>query len=93
MYIRSVEEVIKQRRSQMLIHSFLYYKMDSAIISDHTWQKWADELVGLQEKTKTIGFYDRAFADWDGSSGYHLPDDAWVREKAMRLLSIDLARK
>jgi hypothetical protein len=76
-------EIIRQRRQQMLIHSHLYYRMDAPIISDDQWQRWADELAQLQRQhPEPINFYDREFADWDGSTGMHLPNDGWVIEKA-----------
>jgi hypothetical protein len=82
---RVTPELIKRRRSQMLIHSYLYYHLDEAIVSDDRWQEWANDLAkwGWCE----IGFYDEAFKDFDGSTGYHLPADAWVKETAARLLA------
>lgn len=72
----------------MLVHSFIYYKQDAGLITDQQWQTWADELVRLQSEHGTkIGFYDEAFADWDGSTGYHLPQDNWVAAKAAQLLA------
>ena len=47
---RTVKEIIRQRRSQMLVHSYLYYRLDKPIISDDTWQKWANELAELQRE-------------------------------------------
>lgn len=85
---QTVEEKIKQRRSQMLIHSCLYYQMDTTIVDDHTWQRWADELTELQKQCNvSVGFYDKEFKDWDGSTGCHLPADAWVRDKARFVLN------
>ena len=45
-----IQELIKRRRAQMLIHSCIYYEMNTNIVSDDTWQKWADELESLQNK-------------------------------------------
>lgn len=84
---QTIRELIRQRRAQMLIHSFIYYILDDNLISDHQWQRWADELVALQEQyPERIGFYDEAFVDWDASSGYHLPKDGWVIDKSLRLV-------
>ena len=81
---------IKQRRSQMLIHSCLYYEMDDSIVSDDKWQQWADELEQLQRDypdLNKIGFYDEEFRDWDGSTGAHLPHrDPWVYGKSLALI-------
>ncbi len=89
MYFMTIQERIKQRRSQMLIHSHLYYGCDEPVISDDEWQKWANELVELQkEHPYPIGFYDKMFEDWDGSSGFHLVADTWVRNKALDILAL-----
>ncbi len=91
--MRSVQELIRQRRSQMLVHSYLYYWLDEPIVSDHDWQAWADELVALQaEHGTTWGWYDSAFADWTGATGAHLPKGAWVEQKARSVLAYHNAR-
>lgn len=90
---QSMEEKIKQRRSQMLVHSYLYYELDTSILEDHEWQNFANELRDLQDAMlhmkgdTNIEFYDKEFIGWDGSTGYHLPKDGWVRDKAQRLLT------
>ncbi len=84
--VQTLSEKIRQRRIQMLVHSYLYYEMDENVIDDHKWQVWADELVELQKQKATIGFYDEAFADWTGASGAFLPFDPWVKERAKKLL-------
>ena len=84
---QAIRELIKRRRAQMLIHSCIYYELDSNIISDHLWQEWADELVELQKQKKVIGFYDKEFSDWTGASGAFLPFDDWVKKRAKDLLN------
>ena len=79
-------EAIARRRRQMLIHSYLYYRLDSPVIEDATWTHWAQQLARLHRKFgRRIGFYDAAFADWNGSSGFHLPADADVVRVARRV--------
>ena len=85
-YVPSLVEKIRQRRNQMLVHSYLYYVMDENIVDDGKWQQWADELVELQKQEKVIGFYDEAFADWDGSTGCDLPQDPWIVRRCEWLL-------
>jgi len=87
MEVQTLNEKIRQRRSQMLVHSYLYYVLDDSVVDDGTWQRWADELTELQKQNHKIGFYDKAFKDWDGSTGMHLPFDQWVKDKAEFLLT------
>jgi NAD-dependent DNA ligase adenylation domain len=73
----------------MLVHSYLYYQMDNPIISDDQWQAWADELTKLQTenpKLCKIGYFDKEFKDWDGSTGMHLPKTITVEQRAKQVL-------
>ena len=85
------QELIKRRRAQMLIHSCIYYELNNNIVSDDTWQKWADELEGLQNKNPkdcSIDFFDYEFKDWTGATGAHLPHrHPWVYSTANKVLS------
>lgn len=81
-----IKSKIRQRRQQMLVHSYIYYVMDDNIVDDHKWQQWADELRDIQQKhpelTK-ISFFDEEFNDWNGDSGAFLPlDNEWVANKS-----------
>ena len=90
--MQSNQEKIRQRRSQMLVHSYLYYRLDQPIIDDDTWQKWANELAELQRENPfdcNINFYDDSFKDWNGDTGFHLPlYDVKVSRKAEQILNI-----
>ena len=46
---QTIEEKIKQRRLQILVHSFIYYDLNENIISDDKWSQWAKELVFLKK--------------------------------------------
>ena len=89
--ISKIKSKIRQRRSQMLLHSCIYYEMDDNIVDDHTWQRWADELAEIQNKYPEyckIQFYDRDFYNWTGDSGAFLPlKSEWVWNSALRLLN------
>ena len=85
--VQTLSEKIRQRRTQMLVHSYLYYVLDENVVDDHKWQQWADELTELQKEKKVIGFYDKAFSDWSGATGTHLPFDPWVVQRAKKLLA------
>ena len=86
--LREPHEIIRQRRHQMLVHSYLYYEMDAPVITDEKWQRWADELTYLQNKYPDackLGFYDEAFADWSGATGCDLPFDPWLIKRVKEL--------
>ena len=74
----------------MLVHSYIYYKLDENIISDHAFNYWGHELANLQKKHPEIASrvcYAEAFKDWTGDTGAFLPlDDPWVINKAYQLL-------
>jgi NAD-dependent DNA ligase len=40
--MNTIQELIKRRRSQLLIHSYIYYVLDSNLITDHQWQDWEE---------------------------------------------------
>lgn len=90
--IEAIKAKIKQRRAQMLIHSCIYYELNDNVVSDHTWQKWADELEKLQNDNPdccNINFYDYNFRDWTGATGNHLPHrDPWVMRKSQYILNL-----
>ena len=89
---QTIKEQIKQRRSQMLVHSYLYYIIDDPIIEDDVWQRWANELAELQNNNPddcNIDFYDKQFEGWDGSTGFNLPlQDKKVIRKAEQIKNI-----
>lgn len=68
-------ELIKRRRRQIMVHSFIYYRMGSSLINDKTFDKWAYELKDLQKQypleSKNTELYEE-FKDWDGTTGYYL---------------------
>lgn len=89
--IQTIEEKIKQRRLQMLVHSYIYYELNTNIIDDAKWDRWAMELVDLQLKypkeSKKAPYYEE-FKDWDGSTGAFLKFDDKTKKRAERLLKI-----
>lgn len=72
---QTVKEKIRQRRRQMLVHSYIYYELNDNIISDSQWSKWAKELAQLQKdypkESAEVEEYEN-FKNWDGSSGAFL---------------------
>lgn len=76
MTMGQIKEKIQQRRRQMIVHSYIYYEMNTSVVSDEDWTRWAMELVELQKKYPEIAReadYWEDFQDWDGSTGFHLP--------------------
>lgn len=87
--MQTVKEKIKQRRLQMLVHSYIYYEKDENIISDAQWSKWAVELAQLQndypKESREVEYFNM-FSAWDGSSGAFLRYDNHIVQVAERLL-------
>ena len=92
-----IAEKIQQRRLQMLVHSYIYYRMDDNIVTDHKWSAWATELADLQNKYPNIEKqvpFRKGFEDWDGSSGAFLPlNEPWIKTKARKLLGLPEEKK
>lgn len=72
-------ELITRRRMQVLVHSFIYYRLNESFIPDSTYDKWAKELAELQQKYPEISDkcpYAKEFKKWgEGGnySGFNLP--------------------
>lgn len=85
----TIQEKIRQRRRQMLVHSYIYYELNQNIVSDHQWSEWAKELQELQQKypkeSAEVEEYDQ-FKDWDGSSGAFLKFGENIKTVAKILL-------
>lgn len=78
---------IRQRRTLLLIHSYLYYHKNVSVVSDQVWQGWANDLAILQytfPQETTQNFYDDAFIDWTGATGFDLPVDEWIMTQAIK---------
>ncbi|MFO1442944.1 hypothetical protein KDN24_06900 [Bacillus sp. Bva_UNVM-123] len=89
--MNEIEELIHRRRRQILIHSYLYYQMNTSLISDITYDTWCNQLTHLQKKhpneSSSVEFYRNEFADFDGATGYHLPKEAWMHDICARLIT------
>ncbi len=87
-----IRSLILRRRLQILVHSCIYYELDSNLVSDRTWSTWAQELVKLQKKYPGIAKrvdYAQEFQDFDGSTGFNLPTrNPEIMNKALYLLKI-----
>lgn len=84
-----IAEKIQQRRLQILVHSYLYYELDTNLVDDNTWANWAKELVALQNANPDLAkrvIYHEAFSSFDPSTGQGLPyNDEQIVKIATRL--------
>lgn len=77
--MKSMEDIsskITRLRHQLLVHSCLYYRFNTNIISDHKFDEISNELVKLQTQYPYVAsecIYHEHFKGFDGSSGYDLP--------------------
>lgn len=85
-----IRSLIQRRRLQILVHSCIYYDFDNNLVSDKTWERWAQELVKLQRGYPRVAErvdYHEAFKDFDGSTGFDLPHrNPEITRKAQQLL-------
>lgn len=89
-YQNPVASKIQQRRYQILIHSLLYYELDTTLVEDSKWNEWAQELSILQDRNPRIAdsvIFAKAFKDFKGDTGMDLPyRDLQIVNIASRLL-------
>ena len=96
------EAVLKQinkRRRQILVHSYLYYKRNTSLISDFTFDSWCRELVSLHKthpNETALAVFPDAFKGWSGFSGYDLFKndrfaEVWAFQKGEQLLNFTLS--
>ena len=69
----------------VLIHSILYYEMDESLVSDKVFDEHAKTLVGLQKEHRASAKHSQywyVFHDFDGTTGFDLPDRLNDKDKA-----------
>lgn len=84
-------EEIWRRQQQFLIHSFLYYKLDESIVSDHHYDWLCKRLVELtesfSEEARELPYYDICRGVGANGSGYYIKEyPGSIRTTALRLL-------
>lgn len=87
-----IMELIHRRRRQLIIHSIIYYRLGTSIITDAQWDGWARELVRLQsdhpQLSARVEYLQEEFIGFDGSTGFDLPlGDPRSVECARKLLT------
>lgn len=96
----NVLTLINKRRRQVLVHSYLYYKNNTNLVSDYTFDMWCRELADLHmryPKEAEKAMFKEAFNGWDGFSGYDLfskdnLSELWARQKALQLTNYSLKK-
>lgn len=84
-----VRQKMKRKRAQIMVHSYIYYCKFKNIVSDETWDQWGKELGELQDEYGyQIGYYDEDFKGFDGTTGYDLPKNKYVKHKANNILRV-----
>lgn len=85
----NILEWFNRRERQILVHSCLYYRLDTNIISDDTYDRWSKELAeAIEEHPETFKktVYYKEYKEFDGSTGYNLPSGLPdIVNRAMRL--------
>ena len=49
-----IYELINRRTKQLIVHSYLYYRLNESLIDDHTFDRWCKELCELKVKYPEI---------------------------------------
>ena len=87
-----IVNLIKRRRFQILVHSYIYYRLNDNIISNATFDQWANELIELQQKypeiSKNTELYD-VFSDFSNvgdAASLPLDGDPKLDNRARQLL-------
>lgn len=83
---------LNRRERQVLIHAYLYYKLNKNLVGDDLYDYFSFDLDRLIKKYpedfKKSVFYED-FKGFNPSSGYYLNyDQPWVRDKAFWLLKM-----
>lgn len=88
----AIKEIIQRRRLQILVHSYIYYRLNDMVVPNATFDHWARELIDLQKKypelCKEVALYD-IFADFDSigcASMLPLDGDEKLAKRAQQLL-------
>lgn len=87
-----IETEIKRLRLCVLVHSVIYYRFNTNIISDFQYDKFAKRLKKLQDDypkySQKVVEFRKEFEGWDGCSGYNLPlGNIWAYNKAQYLIN------
>ena len=67
----TVVSLMRRRRLQILVHSCIYYRFNTNLVTDHQYDSWGKELVELHRKygVLKINCYDKDFEEWQPREG------------------------
>jgi len=88
----TILQKINQRERQLLVHSYLYYRLGKNLIDDDKYDQWSFELNKLikdnpQDFKQSVYYND--FKSFEPSSGYYLEyNKPEIRNVALRLLKL-----
>jgi hypothetical protein len=84
-------ERITRLRRLMIVHSAMYYRFMTSLVTDRQYDLWAYELRDLQYANPELAascLWSSEFSGWDGTTGCHLPDYMpWITHAVKRLLA------
>lgn len=87
------QEKVSTLQRWLLVHSYLYYHVDSPAVSDHVFDENSKQLYELMIEHNSLTRYSYVFKDFDGSSGYDLFYRAGNKIKDRVLLDVDIILK
>lgn len=81
----SIQDYIDFLQRYIIVHSYIYYEMNSNVITDREYDEKAKELVMLKEKYpelwKSSMYYKQFGDDYTGATGFTLYHDLDERQK------------
>jgi NAD-dependent DNA ligase len=87
---QTILERINQRRRQLLVHSYLYYRLNTSTIADHQYDVFTLDLIKLQTDHPEIaeqGIYAEEFRGFSTGDSFALPlGEPQIQEMAMRYM-------
>lgn len=87
--MNDVAKLINSLRESFLVHSYLYYTLQSPICPDNLFDSRAKYLNRLQKEHPEVAekcIYADYFSNFNPGTGMDAPVDDWVKEKAAERL-------
>lgn len=83
--------LIQRRRLQIMVHSVIYYRFGTSLVTDQTFDNWCRQLVRLQAKYPKIAKhapYAKDFENFTGVTGFDLCYRPEIIAKAKKILEV-----